>query len=46
VRRIETATQVADTMAKSPNVTYLPTAGGATSGSAAGGGLLINVHPK
>jgi len=50
VRRIETATQVAETMAKSANVTYLPAQGGgggavSTAGTT-GGGLFINLHPK
>jgi prohibitin 1 len=49
VRRIETATQVADTMSKSQNVTYLPTSGGgavSTANTTGGGGLFINLHPK
>jgi len=49
IRRIETAAQVAETMSKSSNVTYLPTTSPSTGSSASSvgsGGLFINLHPK
>jgi len=49
IRRIETAAQVAETMSKSPNVTYLPTSSpttASTASSVGAGGLFINIHPK
>jgi len=50
IRRIETAAHVAETMAKSANVTYLPATTSPTTGSTAStsgvGGMFINIHPK
>jgi len=42
VRRIDTAREVAGVLARSQNITYLPSTGG--SGSGNGGGLLLNLN--
>lgn len=48
VRRIDTAKEVATTLARSPNVTYLPSTGAEDSatGGAGKGGILLNIDTK
>jgi prohibitin 1 len=46
VRRIDTAKEVALTLSKSRNVTYLPKQGGDGHGGGGAGGLLLNIGDK